>query len=230
MAPWTYAVEAGADRVARRVAEVAHDARDLLGLQRARLGHVHEPFGTEEGLRLRDDCGRCHRRAATRLQARMRHAAHVPQLAVDAAAARMHGLGHLPPAIELLGAVEARHVGVALALMGDGRAFADDQPGAGALRVVLRHQRRGDGVGRAVARERRHDDSVGQMQVPHLHGFEQVLHGMLVRGGAGGVPRGDPASCLQMLSSSPYVSFSTFSASCTAGRAFTRSLCATRLG
>jgi hypothetical protein len=40
----------------------------------------------------------------------------MPQLHHDAPAFGMHGIGHLLPAVQLLGAVQAGHVGIALAL------------------------------------------------------------------------------------------------------------------
>jgi len=100
----------------------------------------------------------------------------MPELHHDLAAGLMHGMGHLLPAVELLGAIQAGHVGIALGLVGDGRALAHDQPGAGALGVVQRGQRARNGIGRAVARERRHDDAVGELQVACGGGFKERGH------------------------------------------------------
>jgi hypothetical protein len=70
----------------------------------------------------------------------------------------------MAPGSDLFGAVDAGRAGIALGLEGDLRGFSDDQPGAGALAVVLGHQR-----GRYVARlqaaqagEGGHEYAVGQ--------------------------------------------------------------------
>ncbi|MBC6950377.1 PDZ domain-containing protein [candidate division KSB1 bacterium] len=73
---------------------------------------------------MRGDCRRRHRVGAVGLQRNMRDPAHMPELRHDAAAPRVHGVGHLPPARELLCAVQARHMRIALALLADGRAFS----------------------------------------------------------------------------------------------------------
>ena len=78
--------------------------------------------------------------------------------------------------VELLGAIQARHVGIALALVADGRGLGDQQAGAGALRVVLGHQRRGDRARRAGAGEGRHHDAVVQLQVACADGIEKAGH------------------------------------------------------
>jgi len=100
----------------------------------------------------------------------------VPQLHHDLAALGVHGFGHALPAVELLGAVEAGHVGVALALVADGGGFGDEQARAGALRIVGGGDVGRNGVRRAVARERRHDDAVGELQVAGLYGVEKGGH------------------------------------------------------
>src|SRR5258708_29094701 len=68
-------------------------------------------------------------------------------------------------------------------LVADGRAFADQQAGAGALGVVGDHDVVGQGLGCAVARQRRHGDAVGQAQFASLYGIEQRGHatGLSVR-------------------------------------------------
>jgi hypothetical protein len=100
----------------------------------------------------------------------------VPELGHDLAAGRVHGARHGLPARDLLGRVQAGHVGVALALVADGGGFGDQQAGAGALGVVGRHQRGGHGVRRAVARERGHDDAVGELQVAGGGGVKEGGH------------------------------------------------------
>ena len=108
------------------------------------------------------------------LQRRVRDAADMPELADDAAAARVHRVRHQPPAGHLRVAPDARREGVALALLGDVGGFGDDQAGGGALRVVGGVQRsRHIALADAAARERRHDDAVRQGQRAHAGGLEQ---------------------------------------------------------
>ena len=184
-----HAVKAGGgDGVAGGGGVVVHDAGQLGHIQRAghrRFGEHGRAFVQQHGLGLGGDGRRTHWRQAPGLQRGVRHTAHMPELHHDLAAGLVHSMGHLLPAVELLGAVQARHVGITLGLVGDGRAFAHDQAGAGALGVVLHGEVVGDGVGRAVARERRHDDAVGQLQVASGGGVEQRGHGSF-RGNAPG--------------------------------------------
>jgi hypothetical protein len=71
----------------------------------------------------------------------------MPELGDDAAALGMHGIGDFFPGPQLLFAIKTGHIGIALSLVADGRAFADQQTGRGALDVVGLHQRRGYRVG-----------------------------------------------------------------------------------
>jgi len=103
----------------------------------------------------------------------MRDAPDVPELQHDLAALRMHRLGHAAPARHLGLAVDARRVQVALALGADLGGLGHDEPGAGALAVIRRHQGRGDLMGaRAVPGQRRHDDAVGALDFPQADGIE----------------------------------------------------------
>ena len=65
---------------------------------------------------------------------------------------RVHGGGDLAPALHLLGRPQARRVGIAHALRRHGGGFRQDQARAGALRVVLGHQRIGHAPGLACMR------------------------------------------------------------------------------
>ena len=65
--------------------------------------------------------------------------AHVPQLGEDLAAVGVHGAGYLLPSFDLLGAVEPRRVGVALAVRTDDGGFGDDEADVGAAAVVGGH-------------------------------------------------------------------------------------------
>ena len=74
-------------------------------------------------------------------------AAHVPQLANDAPASGVNGVGDPAPPAQGVQAVEAGHIRVALALLADGRGLADEQAGTGTLGVVGGYQRGGYGPG-----------------------------------------------------------------------------------
>ena len=69
---------------------------------------------------------------------------------------------------------EAGDVGVADSEGVDGCAFGEDEPGGGALGVVVDHDGRRDVVGRAAeAGEGRHEDAVGEVEVADLDGIEE---------------------------------------------------------
>ena len=176
-----HAVKTAGNGVARRMAEVQHDAGQLGGVERARHRRFHargHALADQHRLGVRADGRRRHRRGVVRLQVGVRDAAHMPQLRHDGAAGLVHGFGHALPAVELLGAVQAGHVGVALRLRADGGGLGNQQAGAGALRVIGGHQRRGDGARRAVARQRRHGNAVVQPQGAGGGGLvEKVGHG-----------------------------------------------------
>lgn len=89
----------------------------------------------------------------------------MPQLHHNFAASGVHIVGHFLPRIQLLGAVQARHVGIALALLGNGGGLGDDQARRSALGIVSGRKWAGYRIWRAVARQRRHHDAVGQVQV-----------------------------------------------------------------
>jgi hypothetical protein len=90
----------------------------------------------------------------------------MPKLDEDRAAGVMDGIGNAPPARNLRFSINARRVDIALALLRDLRRFADDQPGAGALAVILHHEIIGNiAAAGAIARQGRHDDAVAQGQL-----------------------------------------------------------------
>ena len=174
------AVEAGRfNCVACRGGKGVNDAGDLSSVERAWFRGIDEAGHAvldEHGLCLGRNSRRSDRLAAFGLQVDVRHAAHVPQLHYDLAAVSMHRVGHFLPCAQLLGAVEARNVGVALALLADRSGFGDEQASAGTLRVVGRGDGGWNGVGRAIARQRRHHDAVGEVQVTGLYGVEKSMH------------------------------------------------------
>ncbi len=108
------------------------------------------------------------------MERRVTDPAHVPQLGHDPATTRVDRLGHLTPALDLLVAPQPGRIDVADALRRDGGRLGDDQPGAGALTVVLGVEcRRGAALAGPVARQWGHDDPVGQRERPDGDGREQ---------------------------------------------------------
>ena len=194
------AVEPRVDGAAGGVDELRDDAGQLVGLEGARLDEVLHAVGRED-LAGGPDRGRPDRRQAG--DRRVADAAGVHELRDDRAAARVHGVGDQAPARDLLVGVQARRARVALADRGGLRALGDDQPGAGALGVVLGVQRGRDAAGAgAVARHRRHHEAVGELELAEAVGGEQVRgHGTPRRRGslldkpahAAGLPRQQPA-------------------------------------
>jgi len=106
----------------------------------------------------------------------MRDPAHVPELDDDLAARGVDRVGHAPPAGQLFFRIQAGHVGIALALVADGRGFRDQQAGAGALAVIGGRDGQGYGARRPVAGQRGHDDAVGELQVADGDGVVQRGH------------------------------------------------------
>lgn len=177
-------VEAGVEGVACGLGIVGDDLPDFLHCQCARrrvLDHLaaaglrSAALGIDEDLHAFGHQRRGgHRGGVARLQRGVRDPADVPELGEDAPAGGVHRVGDLAPAGDLLGAVDARCPGVALALPADLGAFGNNQAGAGALAVVLGHQRGGDfATGGAGTGHRRHDDAIGEGQVAKGIGAEQ---------------------------------------------------------
>jgi len=101
----------------------------------------------------------------------------MPELNHDLAGGLVHAVCDFFPAIELLGAVEARHIRITLALLADGGGLSDLQAGRGALCVLLDHERCRRCVRRAVARQWRHHDAIGEVHVADFYWREKRGHG-----------------------------------------------------
>ena len=106
--------------------------------------------------------------------------AHVPELGEHDAPLGVDRVCYLLPACHLLGAVDARRPGVALAHGVDLGAFTDDQARFGALGVVAGHHGVGHitGLTGTGAGHGGHDDAVGKVQLAEAKGAEQgiVVH------------------------------------------------------
>jgi hypothetical protein len=129
------AVEAGGESVTRRLSVLLDDAGYLFCPQCARRrDRLEASFG--KCLRLGPDGGGCKRQAATWLERRVRDAPYMPELEHHVSSGHVDRLRHQAPTADLLGAVHPWRRNVALALLRDLRGFGNDQPRAGALRIV----------------------------------------------------------------------------------------------
>jgi hypothetical protein len=170
------AIGAAGNGALRRIDERLAGAGEVAGIHRFRHRVRLHAFGVGP-----DRAGRGDRRRRDELRAgrqvrRVADAADVHQLHEQVRAFAVHGVGDLPPAGTLFGAEQAGDAGVAEAVRTRRGAFADHEAGAGALAVVLRHQRIGHVGQRARTGHRRHRDAVLQGQAGAGQGLGQRVH------------------------------------------------------
>jgi hypothetical protein len=174
-------VEAGLAGVERGPAVVVDDPRDLVEVERA--GHGARDPGRAAVLAahrgavaVRAGARRDGQRAV--VEGLVRDPADVPQLRGDEPARLVDRVGDPPPACDLLVAVDARGVHVALALGADLRPLGDEQPRARPLHVVLAHQVVGHvaGDGRTHPGQRRHEGAVVRAYGAEGQGLEEGGH------------------------------------------------------
>ena len=106
----------------------------------------------------------------------MNQPAHMPQLQDDPAASGVHCCGHQLPACNLRIGPDPRSRRPAKSFYADPGCFTDDQPGPGALAVIVRHHRSGDetGIG-APAGQWGHHDAIGRVNRAKLDRLEQFF-------------------------------------------------------
>ncbi len=168
------AVESGSLGVCGAAAIVIDNAGDLVRFQCPRRDKRLRALRGHDCSRWLQ-CRRRHRCRAVWLQRWVRDAAHVPQLEKDAAAGIVDRLGHALPARDLFLRKDAGRARIALALLGNLRAFGHDEARVGALHII-RHRDRVwhlAGAG-AVARHRRHHQAVRQLRRTELVRGEYV--------------------------------------------------------
>jgi hypothetical protein len=101
----------------------------------------------------------------------------MPDLAIDASAGIVNGVGDHAPAVNLRLVVDARTTDHAIALHRNRGAVGEHQPCAGALHeIVAHHFGRDMGFGGASARHRREKDSVGEREAVEIETAEKVGH------------------------------------------------------
>jgi hypothetical protein len=156
------AVKSGRHGVLRRLHK--------LGDRRLDVGRGHrvgnrvrlQALGIGEHLALGRHRRWCHHLCAGRQVQGMPNAPSVHELDEHLGAAGMNRVGNLLPAGDLLGGKNAGDARVAQGIGRRCRAFADDQSGGRALRIILHHQIVGHVAGRATARQRAHDQAILQ--------------------------------------------------------------------
>jgi hypothetical protein len=155
-----HAVEPGELGVLRGAGIVVEQAGHLVDAQRAGNDRVLAAFIGMDMARNAGGRGRDRRLAIVEIG--MDHAAHVPELGDHAAPGLVERLGHRLPPFDLLCGPQARRIRPAKAFAADAGGFGNDQPGAGALGIVLGHDRRGHAIAPGAATgEGRHQDAVG---------------------------------------------------------------------
>ena len=153
------------------------DLLNALSGQRLRHVGVYQPVAVAEHLSVCAQCRRRHRRCACRFIVLAGRAAYVHQLQHNASAFGMHGLGDPLPTGHLFGTVDRGRPAIAQAAGRRCSAFGDDQPGTGALTVILDHLAARDRICQgSTACHRRHDNSVGQLQLAQGDRLEQDAH------------------------------------------------------
>ena len=170
------AVETGRLRVLGALTKRLHHARQLLGLQRSRR-RVGTLRAQQAHMSLRrDGAGRNGKRAA--VIARVGDASDMPQLQQHPAACRVHGVGDLPPAVDLLLRPDARSMGIPDPHRRHRGRLGNDHARAGALRVIGAHQRvrNPPRSARPVPRQRRHEDAVRKAKIADSDGLEKGRH------------------------------------------------------
>ena len=170
------AVETGRLRVFGALTKRLHHARQLLGLQRSRR-RVGTLRAQQAHVSLRRDrAGRNRKRAA--VIARVGDASDMPQLQQHPAARLVHGVGDLPPAVDLLLRPDARSMGIPDPHRRHRGRLGNDHARTGALRVIGAHQsvRNPPRCARPVPRQRRHDDAVRKAKIADSDGLEKGRH------------------------------------------------------
>lgn len=168
-----HAVETRGDRIAGRQCVFVQQAPDVVGCHGPRLRIGLLAVVVCVGV-ARCGGGRCRDGLRAADEARMHQPAHVPKLQRDTAAGRVHRRRDRLPALDLRIGPDARRAREAAALAADARGLADDQASAGALCVVVRHERRRHMVARGAApRQRCHEDAVGCRDAADANRVEQ---------------------------------------------------------
>ncbi len=101
----------------------------------------------------------------------------MPELREDAAACLMDGVRDRLPGFHLLARPDAGCKGPTKPLPRHADALADNQPGCGALPIIIDHDGRRDmGTGGTGARKRRHQYAIAGTDGTQLDRFEEAGH------------------------------------------------------
>jgi hypothetical protein len=171
-----HAVEAGLLSEFCPVDVLGNDSGDFGDFEGAWGDVVHHLFPRED-LSFGSDGRGSDRENAVGLKARMGDATDVPELEKDVAPFGMNGLDDFFPSGDLFRGVDAGGIGVTVAEWGDGGRFGNDQPGRGALAIVLGIQFIWDIACRGPAPgEGSHQDPMGELKGSELKGGKKGGH------------------------------------------------------
>ena len=176
------AVEAGRQRILRRLPIGIDHAGDFRRLERARRLVSHRLAVRRPGLQIGDRHRRRRdRQHAAGLERGMRNAADMPELQEDHAALGVNGIDHLAPARDLLLGINSGYAGAAKTRRHHGRGFGDQQSARRrALGVIFRVQRprREAGLFRPHPRQRRQRETMFELVGTDLQRRKQrwIIH------------------------------------------------------
>ena len=145
-------------------------------------GHLIHQFAHARHCAFMGDRRRCQHLAL--MEEGVGETTHVPQLGEDLAPLGVHGLGDLFPACDLLRAVDAGGVGIALAVRANDGGFGDDEADVGAAAIVGSHLRgRHQSRARHAAGEGGHHEAIreGEGAVEAVR-LKQGIHAERPRG------------------------------------------------
>lgn len=175
--------------------EAGHDAGDLVVAEFTRRDVGFLAFGRVNFI-AGDRNGAGSHRLGSAIEQGMAGTTAMPELEHDLAAFRMHGIGDGFPAFHLRVGVDAGLHPERRIAFHDHRGLGDDQTGAGSLRVVFGHERRGIVISiRTATRERGHEDAVGELQSAGGEWGEE-FHGVVEFWGDGSLNKAEPGFTL----------------------------------
>jgi hypothetical protein len=186
-------VEPGGARICGGLPEAGYNSRQFACLQRSRcligdlLRRHRIGFSGRRDRRRRDG------QASVGIVGGVRPAAVMHDLQRDASAVRMYSRRNEPPALDLFGTMDSRHVRVAVTLYAAGGGLGEVQPRRGALTVIFGVQGGGNAPRTGPhAGQCRHDNPIRKMKCAELERPEEDIGGhesRLSKKGVGDRPR-----------------------------------------
>src|SRR5690606_35106097 len=170
-----YSIEPGVTCMARCVGEVLNNMRNLFGMQGAGNHIIAQGTQHTDMPTARNGTG-SHGNFTVQVLG-IGHPSDMPELDENFSALVMNCRSHLPPAINLGRRPYARRIGIPHPLRRHRGCLGENQPGAGALAVILPHKIiRNSSVTGAATCHGCHDDTIAQSYRPQLNGVKQACH------------------------------------------------------